>query len=46
MDGTYQLQPSGLPYETYTFDDIVSYARAWTGLDSSKERGGISTAER
>lgn len=46
MDGTYIMKENGLPDETYSFDDIVSYARAWTGLSDRKERGGVSVAER
>lgn len=45
-DGTYILRPDGMPKETYTVDDIFSYARAWTGFDAPKDRGGVSTAER
>jgi len=46
MDGTYIMKENGLADETYSFDDIVSYARAWTGLSDRKERGGVSVAER
>lgn len=46
MDGTYIIKENGLVDETYSFDDIVSYARAWTGFSDTKERGGVSVAER
>ncbi len=46
MDGTYIMKENGLADETYSFDDIVSYARAWTGLSDRNERGGVSVAER
>lgn len=43
MDGTSVLQPNGTPEETYSQDDIVSYARAWTGFIQARERGGASS---
>ena len=46
MDGTQILNAEGLPIETYSIEDIQSYARAWTGLVSPDKRGGVSVAER
>lgn len=31
---------------TDTIDDIVSYARSWTGFGTPSERGGVSVSER
>ena len=31
---------------TDTIDDIVSYARSWTGFITPSERGGVSVSER
>lgn len=53
--GLYQLNPdgtrilseeTGFALETYTIDDIVSYARAWTGFHGRYKRGGTSTSNR
>ena len=39
-DGTPVLDPStGKPLETYTNEDIESFARAWTGFDRTAARG-------
>ena len=39
-DGTPVLDPStGNPLETYTNEDIESFARAWTGFDRTAARG-------
>ena len=38
-DGTPIVDPStGIPYPTYTQDDIVDYARVWTGFESASWR--------
>ena len=46
MDGTKILDENGLAKETYDIEDIMSYARAWTGLSTPPARGGVSTASR
>ncbi|KAL7541680.1 LOW QUALITY PROTEIN: hypothetical protein ACHAXR_011131 [Thalassiosira sp. AJA248-18] len=46
MDGTEIMDENGFPKETYTIEDIMSYARAWTGFTSPSERGGSSVAGR
>ena len=46
MDGSKIMRDNGFPKETYTIDDLMSYARAWTGLDAPGRRGGVSVAER
>jgi hypothetical protein len=43
-DGSVALRPGGLPKDTYTIDDIVSFSRAWTGFVRSDDRGGASSA--
>lgn len=35
MDGSKIMRDNGYPKETYTIDDLMSYARAWTGLDEA-----------
>jgi len=46
MDGTQVMDENGSPVETYRIEDIVSYARAWTGFRGSSKRGGTSTSGR
>lgn len=46
MDGSLVLDENGDPIETYTIDDIMSYAAAWTGFDERDSRGGASAASR
>ena len=46
MDGTKVMDESGSPVETYRIEDIVSYARAWTGFVGVSKRGGTSTSGR
>jgi Protein of unknown function (DUF1800) len=41
MDGTPITNENGDPIHTYSNDDIVEYARAWTGFESSPLRGNI-----
>ena len=43
MDGSI-VQENGNPVDTYSIDDIVSYARAWTGFVERVERGGAATS--
>jgi len=39
-DGTPVMDPvTGKPFETYTNEDIESFARAWTGFDRTAARG-------
>ena len=45
-DGSQVLNEEGNAVETYAIDDIMSYARAWTGFQSRGERGGASAADR
>ena len=42
MDGSQVLDDDGIPIETYTIDDIMSFAAVWTGFEKRKERGGAS----
>ena len=46
MDGSQVLDEDGSPVETYTIDDIMSYASAWTGFEQRKARGGAASANR
>lgn len=46
MDGSRVLDEDGNPVETYTIDDIMSYASAWTGFEEHNGRGGASAANR
>eukprot|EP00538_Stauroneis_constricta_P006056 CAMPEP_0119562960 /NCGR_PEP_ID=MMETSP1352-20130426/22092_1 /TAXON_ID=265584 /ORGANISM="Stauroneis constricta, Strain CCMP1120" /LENGTH=2119 /DNA_ID=CAMNT_0007611481 /DNA_START=203 /DNA_END=6559 /DNA_ORIENTATION=- len=39
MDGTNKLDENGEPIQTYDNDDIMSFARAWTGLRRQEGRG-------
>jgi hypothetical protein len=40
-DGSRVLESNGNPVRAYTNDDIVEYARVWTGFESRKLRGNI-----
>ena len=40
-DGTKTLDAAGLPVPTYTNDDIVSQATAWTGFTRRRSRGNL-----
>lgn len=47
MDGSIVYQSNGDPEDTYSIDDIISYARVWTGFEvksDSKERGGAASS--
>ncbi len=46
MDGTKVVDENGSPVETYRIEDIMSYARAWTGFVGNYKRGGTSTSDR
>jgi hypothetical protein len=39
MDGTRQMDDGGNPIPTYDNTDILSFARAWTGLQNQARRG-------
>lgn len=39
MDGTTMLGENGQPIESYDNIDLVSYSRAWTGLETPDKRG-------
>eukprot|EP00945_MAST-04E_sp_MAST-4E-sp1_P002536 g2536.t1 len=41
VDGTYKLDADGNKQETYTNDDIVSFARIWTGFDRVLQRSNV-----
>jgi uncharacterized protein (DUF1800 family)/uncharacterized protein (DUF1501 family) len=41
IDGTYKLDGNGEKQETYTNDDIVSFARIWTGFDRALTRSNV-----
>ena len=46
-NGTKALDENGSPVETYRIEDILSYARAWTGFKASNnKRAGTSTSGR
>ena len=45
MDGSIVYQENGNPVDSYSIDDIVSYARAWTGFVEKPERGGPATSK-
>jgi len=45
MDGSIIYQENGNPLDSYSIDDIVSYARAWTGFVEKPERGGAASSE-
>ena len=46
MDGSIVYHENGiLPQETYSTSTIVSYARSWTGLVKSPERGGATSLD-
>lgn len=42
-DGTEVLDQDGNPVETYTNEDIVTFARAWTGFEPSATRSNVET---
>lgn len=46
MDGTKVMDENGSPVETYRIEDIMSYARSWTGFGGRYKRGGTSTSDR
>lgn len=46
MDGSKVLDGNSQPVETYTIDDIMSYAGAWTGFERRDARGGASASNR
>jgi hypothetical protein len=41
QDGNKILDINGVPIRTYTNEDIVEYARVWTGFDARVHRGNI-----
>ena len=45
MDGTQQKDSTGLPITTYTNDDIMAFAKVWTGYSSQKMRSNIQNRE-
>ena len=38
MDGSVVIGSDGQPVQSYSNIDLMSYARAWTGLDEPNER--------
>lgn len=40
MDGTQILDENGDAEETYSIEEIQSYARVWTGFVKAPDRGG------
>jgi uncharacterized protein (DUF1501 family)/uncharacterized protein (DUF1800 family) len=40
-DGTRMLDASNSPFQTYTNDNIVAFARAWTGFQEPLPRGNL-----
>ena len=46
-DGTPVIDPqTGKPFETYTNDDIETFARAWAGFDRQGVRGNYEETRR
>jgi hypothetical protein len=45
-DGTQKLGENGLPEETYTNDDIMDFARLWTGFDRLAGRNNLDNFQR
>ncbi|KAL7561162.1 hypothetical protein ACA910_011983 [Epithemia clementina (nom. ined.)] len=43
-DGTQVLDTNGLPIQTYSNNDIMEYARVWTGMRQQDGRGNIDNA--
>jgi Protein of unknown function (DUF1800) len=41
QDGSHVLDSNGAPIRAYTNDEIVEYARAWTGFEARLYRGNI-----
>jgi hypothetical protein len=41
MDGSQVIGSNGDPVRAYTNDDIVEYARVWTGFEARRERGNV-----
>jgi hypothetical protein len=39
QDGTHKLDANGKYINSYSNDDIMEFARAWTGFSASKRRG-------
>ena len=44
MDGTKVLEEDGSCTLMYTNDDVMEYARAWTGFQRNPERGGLEAS--
>ncbi len=42
-DGTQKVDQDGVPMETYTNDDIIDFARLWTGFDRQAIRDNFAT---
>lgn len=43
LDGSQVVGPNGGPVRVYTNDDIVEYARVWTGFEARRERGNVES---
>ena len=43
-DGTRELDASGQPIRSYSRDDVMEYARVWTGFRKQNRRGNIDDA--
>ena len=46
MDGTPKLDENKNPILVYTNDEIMSFARIWTGFDYQQARGNVEEASR
>ena len=46
MDGTKQFDADGNPVLAYTNDEIMSFARIWTGFDYQTRRGNVEESSR
>jgi Protein of unknown function (DUF1800) len=46
QDGTLILDSKGFPIRAYTNDDIVEYARVWTGFETRLHRGNVENVNR
>ncbi len=45
-DGTKQVDENSNPILAYTNDEIMSFARVWTGVDYQKKRGNVEESSR
>ena len=46
IDGTPKVDDNGQPIQVYSNDEIMSFARVWTGFDYQQVRGNIEDFRR